>query len=94
MHIGQKVICINDNNQFDIKEPNPSVIKGEIYTIRGFSSITKGLYLEGLILEEIEPGIERAFCRTRFREIDFSFGEEVVEKVLAKIEEKRLEIIF
>ena len=67
----QKVVCINDHYQ---DTSTPCVVKGEIYTIRGISPVTGGLYLVGLTLDFIRPNIERAFLKSRFREMDERFG--------------------
>lgn len=90
MKPGVKVICINDHHQ---DKGTPCVVKGEIYTIRGISPATGGLYLAGITLDFIRPGLERAFLRSRFREIDEQFGEKVLEKILEEMKTEVQEIV-
>ena len=87
MKKGSKIVCVNDHNQDSY---TPCVVKGEIYIIRGFSPITTGVYLEGIFLDEMSNGIERAFLRSRFREIDDSFGEEVLSNIIEQIAAEEL----
>lgn len=90
MKIGQEIVCVNDHHQ----DPRtPCVVEGETYTIRGISPATGGLYLVGLELDYIRPGLERAFMRSRFREMDERFSEDVLENVLERIKEEELECV-
>lgn len=93
MYIGQKIVCIDDKNQSDFNTPCACVIEGEIYTIRGFRPGTGGLYLEEIKLEDLGGGLERGFLRSRFREIDMRFGEEVLGRIMEEINEEELETI-
>ena len=90
MKIGQQVVCVDDRHQ---DPTTPCVVEGKTYTIRGFSPLTGGLYLVGLELDYIRPGLERAFLRSRFREVDDLFSEKVLENVLEKIKEEELECV-
>ena len=92
--IGQKVVCINDAHQMHTIPPSPDVVKGKIYTVRGIRHGTGGLYLEGMFLDMIAPGIERGYLRERFRPLDERFAEEVLEKIMleSKAEEMHQEM--
>jgi hypothetical protein len=78
MHVNQRVICVNDKNQFGFGK---NVVAGEIYTIRGFSPVTTGVYLKEIYLDEMRPNVERAFLVSRFRELNDDFADEVLEKI-------------
>lgn len=81
MKIGQKVICINDKNQNDYRVPSPCVVKGQIYTIRGFRPSTGGVYLNEIKLEILYTGEERGFYRYRFCVIDEHYGDELLKQI-------------
>lgn len=92
MYTGQRVLCIDDRNQ--MAGCGPDVKEGEVYIIRGFSKVTTGLYLEGMYLDEIEPGVERAYLRRRFRPVDEdNFVEELLARIEEKVEQEHLQII-
>ena len=93
MYVGQKIVCIDDKNQHDFQAQCPCVTEGETYSIRGFRPGTGGIYLVEIKLEDVVPGIERGFLRSRFREIDMRFGEEVLEIIVQIIEEEELETV-
>ena len=71
--IGQKVICVDDSKQGEkfnssIAIKIDFVVKGQVYTVRGFkkSSDGIGLYLEGVFLGIHHSGNEVASNPARF----------------------------
>lgn len=69
--VGQKVVCINDDG-FEFF--TPKLIKNEIYTIRT---------LIGIHLTVVEFGDDDnlRYFQTRFRPIDYRFGEKLAEEI-------------
>jgi len=78
-HVGQKVVCVNDvwvRIWDDVECP---LVKGEVYTIAGFSAPDKSIgpdriirMISGVILQEVsnptaKRGEDCGFCPTRFR---------------------------
>lgn len=89
--IGQKVICINDN--FDIsravecKEVNP--IRGKIYTVRGLRDDTIKLVEIINPIQQYTKGImEKSFKTFRFKEVDYSFAEGILEEISKAVNEE------
>jgi|SRR5690606_29908446 len=85
MKVGDKVVCIDDKDPSDPTRIMHQMVKrGEIYTVRGFSSPPSGD--TGVLLEEITNGLwsngsEGSYNPNRFRPIDYTFGEKVCEKI-------------
>lgn len=75
MHIGQKVVCVDDQNFLapHLMEEFPK--KGQIYTIRGsFPAIDRYGETANILLEELtnpiaNNGLEHGFNQKRFREL-------------------------
>ncbi|MGJ8726731.1 MAG: hypothetical protein ACSHYB_19450 [Roseibacillus sp.] len=75
MNIGQKVVCVDDQNFLapQLMEEFPK--KGVVYTVRGsFPAIDKYGHTENLLLEELsnpiaKNGLEHGFNQKRFREL-------------------------
>lgn len=80
--IGEKVVCINDINQYNetLKIRGGCVVKNDMYVIRSFSSIM------GIRLVEVFGGFycdfeECGFNPNRFRKVDYKFVEEVIRNL-------------
>lgn len=79
--IGQKVVCV---------EPSVTLIKNEIYTITWVGKCTRSGAL-GVRVKEAQPRPQFLnFHYWRFREIDTDWVDEVLEKVVEKIEQTEL----
>jgi hypothetical protein len=78
--IGEKVVCIDDSKgRYTGKI---TLVKGEIYTVIKLTNVEEG----GVLLKEIEPmkndyNSYHYYSNHRFRKIDYSFSEELLEKI-------------
>ncbi|HOK13899.1 MAG TPA: hypothetical protein PK007_03120 [Candidatus Kapabacteria bacterium] len=78
--VGQKVVCINANGTVYLKEK-------EIYTVIGFHE----QYPDAVLLAEGKNDIGRkGFWQWRFREIDDSWVEELLCKLMSEVEADEL----
>jgi len=94
MNVGDKIICINDQNQYDLDRTKyPGVVQGEIYIIRGKRPNTGGLYLKGMYLEILADGVERGFLPERFRKIDEDFSTSILNDIENKIDQEIEELV-
>lgn len=75
MNIGQKVVCIDDQNFLAPQLMSEFPKKGIIYTVRGsFPAIDRYGETKNLLLEELNNpvannGLEHGFNQKRFREL-------------------------
>jgi hypothetical protein len=82
-----KLVCINNkpihqNNPYNISLPK--LVEGEIYTV-------EKLINGGYVLAEVKSTHPSGgFDGSRFRKVDFNFGEEVCNEILEKIKEEEL----
>lgn len=78
--VGQKVVCINSKGTAFLKE-------NEIYTVVGFHE----LYPDAVLLSEAKNANGRkGFWQWRFREIDDSWAEELLCKLMSEVEAEEL----
>jgi len=89
--IGEKVVCIDDENQYNITVRNSErVKKGEIYTVKGFTSIS------GVRLKEIHGGFfiydneEAGFKTERFRKLDHEFAENILAEITEAMQRQEI----
>ena len=94
--IGDKVVCVDDTIKKDDGLNciiHAMVIKGKIYTIRGFCPYG------GILLYEVVGGLgarkkdEVGFNIRRFRKVEESFAEGVLENILKNTSVEELELI-
>lgn len=75
MHIGQKVVCVDDQNFLAPQLMDEFPKKGVVYTVRGsFPAIDRYGDTENILLEELNNpiannGLEHGFNQKRFREL-------------------------
>lgn len=89
--VGQKVVCINDANQYNntiIGKANP-VKKGYIYTIRKINAIC-GLIFEEFIQGYHYDGSEAGFKPDRFKLLEDNWVDELLCKIMTGVEEDEL----
>ena len=72
---GQKVVCVQTSVQNHI-----NVIKGEIYTVEGYSPLN-GI---GVLIVEAPDKDLRGFWEHLFREIDDSWVDELLNEIIKK----------
>jgi AMMECR1 domain-containing protein len=90
MNIGQKVVCVDDQNFLAPQLMNEFPKKGVTYTVRGsFPAIDRYGETENILLEELNNpiannGLEHGFNQKRFRELQKD------EMKLSKTEEASL----
>jgi len=99
MKVGDKVVCIDDSSTTGIKN-------GNIYTIKSFYTCKCNLVTMDL-KEVFVSGFMGSFClcghrcgnanlyrSTRFRKLDESFAEDVLENIKEQIEEEQLILVL
>lgn len=71
MKVGSLVECIDDKiPEWALCYHTKLIVKGKIYTIRGFNRNGEGVYLEEIASKKNEcTGREQSFRITRFREV-------------------------
>lgn len=86
--VGQQVVCINDKKQNNctLKAPSENVIKGKIYTIKGFDSVGGIKFIElkcGRYLDNEESG----FQPSRFAPLEeYQNHKKGVEQLIKELE--------
>ncbi len=79
--IGEKVVCLNAKRRlYNVG----GLTENEIYTIIGFNPFDGGLILREL--KSPNSGF-RAYARDRFRKLDYSFVDQILESITPKEEE-------
>ena len=80
--IGETVVCTNAKRRW---YRLGGLQENEMYTITGFNP-----YDGGLILKEVKSprSAYNAFAANRFRKVDYSFAENVLEELLQQVEPK------
>lgn len=79
--IGQKIVCVKVNPLGTLKE-------GEIYTVKEVRSCTGGVKLKEV--EATDRNASGYFAEWRFRPIDTSWAEELLNELLEEINEEEL----
>lgn len=79
--IGQKIVCIESSTAGLV-----NVIKGEIYTVERYSKNGLGV----IVKEAVSQFVENGFWEHRFREIDDSWVEELLCKLIEEVEAEEL----
>ena len=94
--VGQKVVCIDDTPRAGQIITGFIPKKGITYTIRYIYESKKQPGQIALVLEEIRNeihpplGHERGFYAWRFRPVDDTWAEEILNKIAEEIEEEAL----
>lgn len=86
--IGEVVVCVNAKRRW---YRLGGLTKGEMYTVAGFNPVDGGLILK-------EAKSPRSGCNAyradRFRKVDYSFAEQVLENIKPKVQEQPQEKVF
>lgn len=85
---GEIVVCINDHKRW---YKLGGLKKNEMYTIAGFNP-----YDDGLILKEVKSPTSgyNAFRANRFRKVDYTFADNIINTIIPNKEEKRELVSF
>ena len=89
--VNQKVICINDNfdRERQIRNGETYPIKGKIYKVReNYKDSIRLFEIQNPIQQYYNVICETAFFNFRFKAVDYSFAEGILEEISKAVNEE------